>query len=57
MSQNHSEFRPAWYEDELERLASLEEHPHGRTWSHPTDVLFLIAFVALMTAIFVGWFG
>jgi hypothetical protein len=50
-------YRPQWYEDELDRLASLEEHPHGRTWSHPTDVLFLIAFVALMTAIFVGWFG
>jgi hypothetical protein len=57
MSQNHSEFRPAWYDAELERLAALEEHPHGRTWSHPTDLLFLIAFVVIGTAIFVGWFG
>jgi hypothetical protein len=50
-------YRPQWYEDELERLASLEEHPQGKTWAHPMDLLFLIAFVVLMTCIFAGWFA
>lgn len=50
-------YRPQWYEDELDRLASLEEHPQGRTWSHPTDVLLAIAFVAVLTAVFVGAFA
>ena len=49
-------YRPQWYEDELERLASLEEHPHGRTGTHPMDVLLAIAFVLVLTAVFVGVF-
>ena len=49
-------YRPQWYEDELDRLASLEEHPHGRTWTHPTDLLFLIAAVVVLTLLFVGAF-
>jgi len=55
--QDHNAWREAWYEAELARLQSLEEHPQGRTWDHPTDVLFLIAFVVLMTCIFAGWFA
>ena len=54
--QDHSAWRAAWYEAELARLASLEEHPQGRTWDHPTDVLIAIAFVIVLTLLFVGVF-
>ncbi len=57
MKQDFTDFRPAWYEAELARLESLEERPQGKTWGHPTDLLFLIAFVVIGTAIFVGWFA
>jgi hypothetical protein len=49
-------YRPQWYEDELNRLAELEEHPQGKTWAHPMDVLLAIAFVLVLTAVFVGVF-
>jgi hypothetical protein len=56
MSQNHSEFRPAWYEDELARLQD-QRCDCAETWAHPMDVLLAIAFVLVLTAVFVGWFG
>jgi hypothetical protein len=56
MSQNHTDFRPAWYQAEMDRIAD-QRCKCAETWTHPTDVLFLIAFVAVMTAIFVGWFA
>jgi hypothetical protein len=55
--QDHSEFRPGWYESELDRLARLEEHPQARTWAHPTDVIFLIALVLVLIEIFCGGFS
>lgn len=52
-----SDFRPQWYVQELERLESLKEHPQGKTWSHPADLLIAIAFVVVVTLLFVGVFG
>jgi hypothetical protein len=52
-----SDFRPAWYVQELERLESLKEHRHGKTWGHPTDVLLVIGLVIVLTCLFVGVFG
>jgi hypothetical protein len=51
-----NDFRPAWYVQELERLESLKEHRQGKTWAHPMDVLLAIAFVLVLTAVFVGVF-
>jgi hypothetical protein len=56
MKQDHSAWRSQWYEDELARLASLEEHPQGRTWAHPTDLLIAAAAVVVVTLLFVGAF-
>ena len=56
MSQNHSDFGPAWYDAELARLQD-QRCKCAETWTHPTDVLLAIGFVVVMTAIFVGWFG
>ena len=51
-----NDFRPAWYVQELERLESLKERPQDRTWGHPMDVALAIAFVLVLTAVFVGVF-
>lgn len=56
MKQDFTDFRPAWYDAELARLESLEERPQGKTWGHPTDVLFAIGLVIVLTCLFVGVF-
>jgi hypothetical protein len=56
MKQDHSAWRSQWYEDELARLAALEEHPQGRTWAHPADVLIAIAAVVVVTLLCLGVF-
>lgn len=55
MSQNHAQFRPAWYDAELARLHD-QRCECAETWSHPTDVLLAAAFVIVLTLLFVGVF-
>lgn len=57
MKQDFTDFRPAWYETELARLESLKEHPQGKTWAHPADLLIAVALVVVVTLLFVGVFG
>jgi len=54
--QDHNAWREAWYEAELARLQSLEEHPQGPTWGHPTDLPIAAAAVIVVTLLFVGAF-
>jgi hypothetical protein len=54
--QDHRSFRPAWYQQEMDRLVD-QQVDCPETWSHPTDMLFLVAAVALLTGIFIGRFG
>lgn len=56
MSQNHSEFRPAWYQAEMDRLQD-QRCECAETWKHPMDIVFAIAFVLLLTAIFIKVFA
>jgi hypothetical protein len=55
MSQNHTEFRPAWYDAELARLQD-QRCDCAETWTHPTDVLIAIAAVVVVTLLFLGAF-
>jgi hypothetical protein len=52
--QDHSAWREVWYEAELARLQSLEQHPQGKTWSHPADLLIAVLFVVVLTCLFLG---
>lgn len=52
-----SPFEPRWYESERARLEALAAHERRKTWGHPTDVLIVIVFVAVLTGLFVGFFG
>ena len=56
MSQNHAEFRPAWYQAEMDRLQD-QRCECAETWAHPVDVLLAVAFVAVLTLLFVGAFA
>lgn len=56
MNQDHSAWREAWYEAELKRLQSIEEHPTGKTWAHPTDVLLAVAAVVVIALLCLGVF-
>lgn len=55
MSQNHTEFRPAWYDQEMARLQD-QRCECAETWTHPVDVLLAVAFVVVLTLLFVGVF-
>jgi hypothetical protein len=50
-------FRPAWYEDELRRLDALKEHPQGRTWKHPMDLVLAIGLVGVVACAALGVFS
>ena len=56
MSQNHAQFRPAWYDAELARLQD-QRCECAETWAHPVDVLLAVAFVIVLTLLFVGAFA
>lgn len=48
-------FEPHWYKAELARAAAEEQRK--KTWGHPMDLLLAIAFVVVLTCLFVGVFG
>ena len=54
--QDHTQFRPAWYEAEMARLQD-QKCDCAETWKHPMDIVFAIAFVLLLTAIFIKVFA
>lgn len=52
-----SPFEPRWYQSERARMEAQRAHQSNETWGHPTDILIAIAFVAVLTCLFVGVFG